>query len=516
MKLGLVLALAVPFACATGVIAEGQPIFVDYSVEAGFQPAFSANVPAGGIAVADFNGNGYPDIFVTGYNQPNRLFFNNGDGTFSEDPAINLQLAGERCSIAAAADFDNDGWPDLYVGCRYAPNHLFRNLAGQGFEDVTPPELQHQPQGPGAAHTDAVAWGDFSGNGFPDLFIGVHPASSQPDPSNPDNLDRIIMNHGDGQWTDTATLLDPMARSRTALAAAFSDITGNGRPDLLVVNDKLQGNSLWRNDGPGCGSWCWTDVADQVGLQRPVWGMGIAIGDAANDGLLDIYVSSIGEQVLFRQISSDPPLFIEAQAESGLDHNAVGWATLLADFTNDGWEDAYLAVGSSPEPSALSDRCFLANGDGSLEEATAACGLDVALPTQTAALIDFERNGRLDLVLGHWNAGYRLYRNQADNNHHWIGFELRPAAGANRFGIGSLVLVETPDGVIRRRELRAGESRGASHDPVLHFGLGEHDQAQVRIRWPDGWWQDLGSLAVDRYHSLDDQLVFGDDFAADF
>lgn len=144
--------------------------FKDVSVAAGFTPDFNADIPAGGIAVADFNRDGWPDIFVTGYSRPNRVFFNQGDGSFVEDPAINQQLAGSQCSVTAAADFDNDGWSDLYVGCRGDANHLFRNLQGEGFADVTPPELQHDPANALQQRTDAVAWGDLDGNGLADLL----------------------------------------------------------------------------------------------------------------------------------------------------------------------------------------------------------------------------------------------------------------------------------------------------------------------------------------------------------
>jgi len=272
--------------------------FEDVSAAAGFAPSFSADIPAGGIAVADFDGNGWPDIFVTGFFEPNRLFFNAGDGTFFENAAINQSLAGDRCSVTAAADFDNDGWPDLYVGCRGDDNHLFRNNLGTGFIDVTPAELRHQPGNPQSQRTDAVAWGDIDGNGLPDLFIGIYPTSNTPDLNNPDNLDRIVLNLGNGQWQNVATGLDPATLARTALAATFTDIDGDGDVDLYVINDKLQGNSLWRNDGPGCGGWCLTDIGPASGADRPVFGMGIAVGDYDRDGMSDLYFSSIKEQVL--------------------------------------------------------------------------------------------------------------------------------------------------------------------------------------------------------------------------
>ena len=225
---------------ALGAGASAQT-FQNLSATVGFQPGFLANIPAGGLAVDDFDRNGYPDIFVTGYLLPNRLFFNQGNGQFTESAAVNATLPGTRCSVTAAADYDNDGWPDLYVGCRDQKNYLFRNTQqGQVFVDVTPAELDHNAPGANSARTDAVAWGDLNNDGLLDIFIGVYPTSDTPDLGNPDNLDRIVLNNGNGSWTQVTSQFAPadIAKlGRTALAAVISDLDGDGRADICVVND---------------------------------------------------------------------------------------------------------------------------------------------------------------------------------------------------------------------------------------------------------------------------------------
>jgi enediyne biosynthesis protein E4 len=488
----------------TTMAGADAPIqFTDISEAAGFQPGHLDSIPAGGIAVADFNRNGWPDIFVTGgVKYPNRMYFNQGDGSFSRSAEIDQQLSGENCSVAAAADFNNDGWPDLYVGCRWSDNKLFMNLAGQGFADATPPELNHNVPAPSGVRTDAVAWGDITGNGFLDLYVGIFTGLT--DTSNPDLLDRILLNHGNGSWTNVAESLDPDKLIRPALAVTFSDLTGNGRQDIYVIIDKLAGNILWRNDGPGCGGWCFTDVSDPDTTGLKVYGMGIAIGDINRNGQWDLFFSSIFNQHLLRGLSQDPLVFSH-DTETPLNTNDVGWATILADFDNDGWEDAFLAVG--PEnfaPVTLADRVFHNQGDGSFEEVSTTSGLYAQIPTQAAALIDYNRNGRLDLVLHHWNRnpGYRLYRNNSDNDNHWIALELVGGGPINRDAVGSLVVIETPDGGIQRRQLRAGESRGASHQPLVHFGLGSEQDAEVTVHWPDGTTSKLGTLSGCRYHRI--------------
>lgn len=489
--------------------------------EAGFVPPFSANIPAGGIAVADFNRDGWPDVFVTGYLQPNRLFFNQGDGTFVQSEAINSMLAGALCSVVAAADFDNDGWTDLYIGCRGGQNLLLRNLEGTGFADVTPAELDHNPGGSNPPRTDALAWGDFTGNGHLDLYIGIYPNSAHPDIDNPDNLDRIALNHGDGSWSLALVDADAPMRARlarTALAATIQDFTGDGRQDLLVINDKLQGNSLWRNDGPGCGGWCFTDIAADAGVLRPLFGMGIAVGDVDRDGHWDLYASSIDEQTLFRGTGSNPSTFIE-DADSPLNHYGVGWGTIFADFDNDGWEDAFLAVASAGfSTTGNQDQIYRNLGQGEFVSVSAASGLAQPRPTQAAARIDFDRDGRIDLVLGHWNEGYRLYHNVTPAAGRWLGLHLEGGGTINRDAAGSRIVLRTAGGC-QMRELRIGESRGSSHEPGAHFGLGSAGRGYATVYWPDGSTEVLGWLSADQYHQHaignSIQHVFAGDFEID-
>ncbi|GAB4167383.1 MAG: hypothetical protein Kow0020_00200 [Wenzhouxiangellaceae bacterium] len=496
----LALLLALTATCIPGIALSMS--FQDVSASTGFMPAMNADIPAGGIAVADFDRDGWPDIFVTGFFLPNRLFFNDGSGAFFEIPAVNQQLAGVDCGVTAAADFDNDGWTDLYVACRGDGNHLFRNLTGTGFADVTPPELQHQGSGPQPVRTDAVAWGDLDGNGLADLFIGVYPTNTTPDPSDPSNLDRIVLNLGDGQWQTISSSLPSDQRLRTALAATFSDLDLDGDQDLYVINDKEQGNVLWRNDGPGCGGWCLTDIAVASGADRPVYGMGIAVGDVDRDGLPDLFFSSIGEQVMLRATSTAPLTYSQIQQSAGVNYPGVGWATIFCDFDHDGWEDAYLAISGHPDQSGeFRDRLYRNLGTTSFLDQSNGSGLDMQLPSMAAATIDYDRDGDLDLVIGHATQGYRLYRNDGSAGQ-WIAFELIGGAGITRDALGAKIEVVTPQGS-QWRELRAGESRGSSHQPLLHFGLGPATSADVTVHWPNGMSVPLGNLPAGAVHRVE-------------
>jgi hypothetical protein len=484
--------------------ARAQPVYIDVSSSSGFQPPFLANIPAGGIAVADFDRDGDPDIFVTGYFMSNRLYWNQGDGSFQSRPDVDATLTGTACSVAVAGDIDNDGWPDLYYGCRDSSNRLLRNLHGEGFVDITVAAVDHAPISANSARTDAVALADIDGNGLLDLYIGVYPSTSSPNLDDPDNLDRIVLNDGASQWRVVSPNGSPVLReklARTALAAVFSDLDRDGRPDLYVVNDKQQGNTLWRNQGPGCGGWCFDDGAAAAGAAQTPFGMGIAVADVDRDGDWDLYFSSIDEQ-FFLLGNGIAPLAFNPQPASPLNHLGVGWGTIFLDVDNDGLEDAFLAIGAggfSTTPNA--DQLFRNLGGGAFLAVGSDSGLGSTLPTQAAARLDYDSDGRLDLVLGHWNEGYRLYRN-VGNAGHWLGIELEGGGRINRDGIGAVVEVDLDGGVRQIRELRAGESRGSSHDRRLHFGLGNSTAASVRVRWPDGSVQELGTLAAGRYHRV--------------
>jgi len=490
--------------------AGAQVAFEDVTAAAGLDAALSHDKPAGGIGVADYNRDGWPDLFLTGYFEPNKLYFNNRSGGFVEDPAIAAQIAmpGARCTGVAAADYDNDGWPDVYLVCNGA-NYLLRNDAGAGFSDVTPAAFDH------AERSEAAAWADFNYDGVLDLTVAAHPRAFPYDPENPDNYDRILLSTPDGH-VDVAPGLDIDVPLAATLGLAAADVDLDGRMDLYFANDRHDGNTLLLNRGPGCGGWCFDDVSDETGADRPAFSMGIAISDHDRDGDIDLYYSSIDEQILLVNQAEGPglPEFAEGQSDAGVDAAGIGWGVIFFDADNDGLEDLYLAIAG---PSgANQDRLFIQQVSGSFVPAPAGFGLDLLLPTEAAARIDYDRDGRMDLVLGHAQREYRLYRNVTQTDNHWLGIRLVGGGAIHRDAIGTRVEVATADGLSRMAERRAGESRGATHDGALHFGLGSHSSAEtVVVHWPDGTTTRHPGLSAGRYHTLihpTAEPVFSDDF----
>ncbi len=491
----------------------GSEWYRDVSVDAGVSVEISQNAPGGGIGVGDFNRNGFPDLFFNGYFESNRLLFNNGDGSFSEDLRIADQIAlpNSQCNAVAVADYDNDGWSDIFLACN-AQNHLLRNIQGSGFEDITPAAVRH------TGRTEAAAWADLTGNGLLDLVLGVH--STNRDPDDPEQYDRILINQGNGEFIDIAPTLEISRPISNTLAVKVGDISQNGRPDIYFVNDRRHvgndHNVLLKNLGPGCKGWCFEDISIASGADRAAEGMGIAIADFDQDGDWDLFYSGYMEQILLQnQKSTTGQLeFIEVTESVGVNHPAIGWGTAFFDANNNGWED--LALAMTAPFSTNQDRLFINQGNGVFVDLETESGFHTLGATEGLAWLDYERNGRIDLLFHHFDQRYALYRNMVGNGYNWLGFRLEGSGPINRDAIGTVVIVTTPDGRMQMRERRAGGSRGATHDSVIHFGLGEFTEASVIIRWPDGLVEKVGALQSGQYHrrvyAAANPMIFVDQF----
>ncbi|MBZ0301340.1 MAG: CRTAC1 family protein [Anaerolineae bacterium] len=450
---------------------------------------------ATGQAWGDFNNDGWVDLYVTGNLEPNVLYINQQDGTFgvasqSEQVAVTDVPSGG----AIWADYDNDGWRDLYV-LNLGANRLFRNVRGEYFEDVT----LHAGVGDARKGTTA-AWADYDNDGFLDLYVTNWSCQHACDPVDLSlSQDVLYHNQGDGTFADVSHLLDYDRLLGAGFAASFADYDNDGDLDLYVVNDKVShpiGNVLWRNDGAGCEGWCWTDVSAQAGAQAVVHGMGLATGDYDNDGDLDFYFSNLVKPMVLLQNQGDGTFVDRTDvARVGYDtERTVGWGTAFLDFDNDGWLDIYLGTsglsanyGQAGMLYPFVDGIFHNRRDGSFAR------LDVEARWKQAASMglataDYDHDGFVDVIVGHWNKGYRLYRNEVGqhSDYRWLTIRLTGTDAVNRDAIGARVRVTTDDGLTQMREVKSGSSLGAGDDTALHFGLGNANLVDVTIQWPNG------------------------------
>ncbi len=525
---GVAFRLCLLVICSISILAIGplEP-FVDVSEAAGihathrgdwelFEDDFAAGYLGIGQAWGDYNRDGWLDLYVTGNQAANILYRSTGDGRFVVSP-LSAQVALEAALSGGAvwADYDNDGWLDLYV-LNHGANTLFRNEDGAGFRDVT------ALAGVGDTGKGTTAtWGDYDGDSYLDLYVvnwSCFPECGDPNITREHDAarDTLYHNRGDGTFADVTQLLEYDLLLGAGFSASFTDYDNDGDADIYVVNDQFKnmlGNILWRNDGAGCGGWCFSEMSIAAGARTFIHGMGLAVGDYDNDLDLDFYFSDMVNGMVLLQNQGDGT-FDDVADDAGVvvgPSSAVGWGTIFFDYNNDSWLDLFLTatefiqfdIFSGPEGMmfAFRDYLFANRGDGSFADVTPASWLNDLKPSMGLAYADYDRDGWLDFVLGNWNEGYALYRNTgaATSSHNWLNVRLQGGGDINRDAIGSRVYLTTTDGRVLMQEVKAGSSLGAGNDTALHFGLGAAGVDRLRIRWSSGVENELSDVEANQF-----------------
>lgn len=477
-----------------------------------------------GAAFADYDRDGHLDLYVTNRVGPNVLYHNNGDGTFVDlAEQAGVAAAGDDSAGVTFADYDNDGWRDLYL-LNFGPNRLYHNNGDGTFTEVTAGAGVGDP-----GRGTSAAWGDYDNDGFLDLYVANHVGCADYtdklacfNDSYPEvNRDRLYHNNGDGTFSEVTTLLGPTQTVGAGFAVCFFDYNDDGRPDIYLVNDKKfatgdmdivpadkidqfsfipRHNLLWRNDGPdGTGGWQFTEVAETTGTAVSAFGMGLAVGDYDNDGQLDLYFSDIGPATLLRNLGNGTFEDVTDQAKAGYGlggEKAMSWGAVFFDFDNDGWLDIYLgAMGLQAQTTVL----FQNKGDGTFADISAISGAADNRGARTVAVADYDGDGFLDLFVVNYGRPAGLYRNLARaRDQHWLAVEL-VGTRSNRDAIGAKIRLTTPAGRPQLRTVRSGDSLGAGSDLTVHFGLGQNEQgSRLDITWPSGLQQTLSGVMADQ------------------
>jgi len=417
----------------------------------------------------DIDGDGLLDLVIVGGQAPSRVHLNQGDGSFapwSDDGA----LAGLDQTVGIAiADYDNDGWADIYV-LRHGPNVLLRNLEGQGLADIT------EVAGVGDAYLGVSgAWGDYDGDSWLDLYVSN--AGLQPD----------ILYHanGDGSFSEVSGVMQP-PEDYQAFAAAWFDYDNDDDLDLYVVNDKGVGNRLWRNNGPGCRGWCFEDRAPAENAAMEECSMGVAVGDYDGDLDLDLAFTDFEDNHLLRnRVSEGQEGFEDVAEEVGIPPISSGWGVFFFDYDNDGWLDLYVA--DSRYPDLYTNELYHNLGDGTFEDVTEVSGCNDTGVSLGTSYADYDGDGALDIAVANRHVGHTIYRGRALwPDRHWLTVDLEGGGPINRDAIGARVWITTQSGRTMMQEVKAGSSVASNNMQRLHFGLGIEHIANVQIRWPNG------------------------------
>jgi len=542
---------------AGGFVDSGPIVFQDVTKAAGLskwkhvmgtpEKKYILETDGSGVGLIDYDRDGWLDIYLVngstykaldGEETPPRaaLFHNNHDGTFT-DVAAQAGVANDRWGFGVAiADYDDDGWPDIFVA-NFGKNRLYHNNHDGTFTDVA------EKAGVTLGNwSDGATWGDYDGDGRLDLFVSGYlhyDVEHQPLPGQanvafafcqlrgapvmcgPRGLkgepDHLFHNNGDGTFTDVsvkAGVSDPGAYY--GFTSTFVDINNDGKVDLLVANDSSP-NYLYLNKGDGT----FVDASYVSGLAlnkdgREIASMGMAVGDYRNNGLLDVLVTDFSDdyKVLYR--NDGDASFTDVSDQVGIAQIPVpfvGWGAGLVDYDNDGWKDIFMVNGHVyPEVdqhdwgTSYAERPLLFRNIGGQKfeyvPPVKGTGLAVVTPGRGAAFGDIFNNGKIDVVINPIDGPPVLLRNVNPDQHHWVELRLVGGDKSPRDAVGATVYLAA-NGMRQREDVISGGNFISSSDPRPHFGLGDStDAGTAEIHWPSGVVETVKLPAVDRIYTL--------------
>ncbi len=498
---------------------QAQITFEEVAAASGITGYHMAVGSVGGVAAADFDRDGDIDVFApTGELLQDKLWRNNGDGSFSEI-AASVGLASKRNHRAALwFDYNGDHRLDLLIGgdCRMDPLtdveceqpenlHLYRQEVNGQFTDVTAGSgLQASWGGKGNAHRAGLVAGDIDNDGDLDLYVCDWNGRAW-----------LYRNNADGSFSDI-TLASGMSDSHYEHhQPVMYDFNRDGWQDIYVAVDYRTPNFLWINQGDGT----FVDMANVARVNNDMTDMGVALGDYDNDLDMDIYVTNItrasDHNVFYRNDSTENELkFAEIAEDIGVWQGYWGWGTTFLDADNDGWLDLAATNGKEVGQWLDDPSLFYLNQGGNpvtFADVSDAVGFNDTYIAASLIALDYDRDGDLDMLQTAQQGGsLQLLRNnpgsEAAANHYLV---IKPRMqGSNYYAIGAEVQL-TAGGQQMMRVIRTATSTLGQEPAEAFFGLGAADHAdEIRIRWPDGEQTVLTDVAADQVITVNDSPAF--------
>jgi enediyne biosynthesis protein E4 len=472
----------------------------------------------GGAAWLDYDQDGWLDLYVVTGNwteglseghkpsgkPSNRLFRNKGDGSFEDVTAkAGVGYRGYGMGVTVA-DFNNDGYPDIYVS-NYGPNVLFMNDGKGGFVDIT--------EKAGVAGNECsvgAAWLDYDNDGLLDLYVGnyitfdpeysfYYAPDGFPGPLAYDGQsDRLYRNLGDGTFGDVTEAMGVYNPDGRAMGVGAVDYDNDGWMDIYVANDHMI-NYFYHNEGGKS----FRDVGIQTGtafnqVGEETVSMAVDFADYDGDGLIDLLISDDTFNSLFKNQGNG--VFVDMAFPAGIaipSGQHIGWATAFLDFDNDGDVDIFKVNGHLKHLYGMEDQLFQNDGAGKFQEVSSSHGeyFRKALVGRGACFGDFDNDGDVDMYIVNLDDHGVLLRNSGGPANNWLLLQL-VGTRSNRDGIGARVAV-TAGGKTQVAQRKGASGYLSSNDPRLHFGLGPNATAdRIEIAWPSGTVQVLEQVAA--------------------
>jgi len=499
---------------------------------------------SGGVLLLDYDRDGWLDIYFTnaptvemalkGQKAKGALYHNNHDGTFSDVTEKSGMATPCFAMGGAVADYNNDGWPDVYITC-FGGNVLYRNNGNGTFTNVTAKAGVSDGR-----WSMGAAFGDYDRDGYVDLmvanytqfdlhhlpefggratceFMGIDVQCG------PRGLkgagDSLFHNKHDGTFSDvskTAGVSDP--EGYYGLSVVWADLNNTGRPDIYVANDSMA-NFLYRNDGKGK----FTEIGLESGAALAEDGheqasMGIAVGDYLHTGRPALFVTDFSQDNTPLYRNDGKWNFEDVSYPSGVGLPSfpwVKWGTAFVDLDNDGWLDLVTASGhiypqierAGREQHYKQPKLVQYNlGNGTFCDASEQSGSPILEPRVSRGLAvgDLFNDGQMDIVIENLDGRPTILRNRGVPTNHWITFELAGSV-SNRSAIGARIAV-TAGGITQSNEIYSGGSYISQNDLRSHFGLGHSSTVEkVEVRWPSGIVDTFGPVASDHFYAVQEQ-----------
>ncbi len=542
---------------AGGFVKSGPVVYEDVSRQSGLaawnhvmgnaEPKYIIEANGSGVCLLDYNEDGWLDIFLvngstydamSGKTTPPHaaLFRNNHDGTFTNVAGV-AGVTNDRWGFGCAVgDYNNDGWPDLYV-TNFGKNRLYRNNHDGTFTDVAEKAgvaLGNWSTGP--------TFGDYDGDGRLDLFVPGYIHYDMANPPTPGSKaigyavcifrgapvmcgprglkgepDHLFHNNGDGTFTDVSVKAGVSDSSgHYGFSSTFVDLNNDGKVDLVVADDSTP-NYLYINKGNGTfqdESYASGFALNQDG--REFAAMGLAAGDYDNDGWEDLFVTDFSDDYYVLFHNDGDAGFSDVSYQAGIAQDTIpflGWGDAFIDYDNDGWKDlftvnghVYPGVDKHDWGTSFAQRPLLFHNDHgkkfTLVPAVENTGLALVAPGRGAAFGDLFNDGKIDVVINPVAGHAILLRDVNPDKNHWVELKLVGGPKGPRDAVGATVYLSA-GGVRQRGDVLSGGSYMSSNDQRVHFGLGTAVTVEkVEIHWPGGDVERVHLPAVDRIFTI--------------